>query len=98
MRRKKPQQRLRNIHDINVFADWLGNKEFDNDGTLNCVLGAEGHIAVLDAVHSDGIGGHCAVTAAGVCPLCVNDGIDIKEREILKKPLLFLNNYSLLLS
>ena len=75
MRRKKPQQRLRNIHDINVFADWLGNKEFDNDGTLNCVLGAEGHIAVLDAVHGDGIGGHCAITAAGVCPLCVNDGI-----------------------
>ena len=76
------------IRDINVFADWLGNKEFDNDGTLNCVLGAESHIAVLDAVHGDGIGGHCAVTAAGVCPLCVNDGIDIKEREILKKLLL----------
>jgi hypothetical protein len=47
------------IRDINVFADWLGNKAFDNDGTLNCVLGTEGHIAVLDAVHSDGIGGHC---------------------------------------
>ncbi len=61
-------------------------KEFDNDSTLNCVLGAESHIAVFDAAHGDGIGGHCAVTAAGVCPLCVNDGIDIKEREILKKP------------
>ena len=64
------------IRDINVFADWLGNKEFDNDGTLNCVLGAEGHIAFLDAVHSNGIGGHCAVIAAGVCTLCVNANIE----------------------